>query len=313
MSEFKKPKAIAIVGPTASGKTALSIALAKVFDGEVISADSRQVYCGLDIGSAKVTPDEMGGIPHHLIDIVDPRTAYTGADFKRDGTVALCDITTRGKLPIVAGGTFFYLELLKGTMSSAPVPPNQALRAILEQKTTTELFASLAAKDLRRAEVIDRDNPRRLIRALEIIDAIGAVPEVTTAELPYNWLTIGIDVPTEVLNERIHTRIIDRMQIGMIEEVEALHKNGVSWERLDAIGLEYRYIALYLQNKLSREEMIEQLTNKSRQYARRQRVWLKRDQSIIWLPFPADISTAIKLTQDFLGQINWFYYHFQLL
>ena len=304
MSEFKKPKAIAIVGPTASGKTALSIALAKVFDGEVISADSRQVYCGLDIGSAKVTPDEMGGIPHHLIDIVDPRTAYTGADFKRDGTVALCDITTRGKLPIVAGGTFFYLELLKGTMSSAPVPPNQALRAILEQKTTTELFASLAAKDLRRAEVIDRDNPRRLIRALEIIDAIGAVPEVTTAELPYNWLTIGIDVPTEVLNERIHTRIIDRMQIGMIEEVEALHKNGVSWERLDAIGLEYRYIALYLQNKLSREEMIEQLTNKSRQYARRQRVWLKRDQSIIWLPFPADISTAIKLTQDFLGQIN---------
>ena len=304
MSEFKKPKAIAIVGPTASGKTALSIALAKVFDGEVISADSRQVYCGLDIGSAKVTPDEMGGIPHHLIDIVDPRTAYTGADFKRDGTVALCDITTRGKLPIVAGGTFFYLELLKGTMSSAPVPPNQALRAILEQKTTTELFASLAAKDLRRAEVIDRDNPRRLIRALEIIDAIGAVPEVTTAELPYNWLTIGIDVPTEVLNERIHTRIIDRMKIGMIEEVEALHNNGVSWERLDAIGLEYRYIALYLQNKLSREEMIEQLTNKSRQYARRQRVWLKRDQSIIWLPFPADISTAIKLTQDFLGKIN---------
>ncbi len=301
MSEFKKPKAIAIVGPTASGKTALSIALAKVFGGEVISADSRQVYCGLDIGSAKVTPDEMGGIPHHLIDIVDPRTVYTGADFKRDGTVALCDIITRGKLPIVAGGTFFYLELLKGTMSSAPVPPNQPLRAILEQKTTTELFASLAAKDPRRAEVIDSDNPRRLIRALEIIDAIGAVPEVTTAELPYNWLTIGIDVPTEVLNERIHTRIIDRMKIGMIEEVEALHKNGVSWERLDAIGLEYRYIALYLQNKLSREEMIEQLTNKSRQYARRQRVWLKRDQSIIWLPFPADISTAIKLTQDFLG------------
>lgn len=300
MTHTPKPKAVAIVGPTASGKTALSIALAKHFAGEVISADSRQVYRGLDIGSAKVTIDEMDGIPHHLIDVIDPATIYTGADFKRDGDKALTDITARGKLPIVAGGSFFYLELLKGTMSSAPVPPNPVLRAELEQKTTGELFASLATKDPRRAEVIDRDNPRRLIRALEIIEAIGTVPKVSPSDLPYNWLTIGIDVPTDVLNERILTRILDRIKIGMIEEVETLHKNGLSWERLEAIGLEYRYIAYYLQNKLTYDEMLEQLTNKSRQFAKRQRVWLKRDPDIVWLPFPADIVQASSAVDTFI-------------
>lgn len=299
-----KPKAIAIVGPTASGKTALSISLAHHFNGEVISADSRQVYRGLDIGSAKVTPEEMAGVPHHLIDIVDPATLYTGADFKRDGELALADISGRSKLPIVAGGTFFYLELLKGTMRSAPVPPNLPLRSILEQKTTAELFTELATLDHRRAETIDPDNPRRLIRALEVIDALGRVPPVTTTDLPYNWLTIGIDIPTEILNERIHTRIIDRLKIGMIEEVETLHQNGLSWERLDSIGLEYRYLALYLQNKLNKDEMIEQLTNKSRQFAKRQRVWLKRDPNIHWLPFPVDRDAAIKLVTNFLTQTH---------
>ncbi len=295
-----KPKAIAIVGPTASGKTALSIALAKHFDGEIISADSRQVYRGLDIGSAKVTPEEMADVPHHLIDVVNPTTVYTGADFKRDGEIALTDITHRGKLPIVAGGTFFYLELLKGTMQSAPIPPNPQLRAQLEQKTTEKLFAELVAKDPRRAETIDPDNPRRLIRALEVIEAIGVVPEIHTHELPYHWLTIGIDVPTEILNERIHQRIITRLQIGMIEEVESLHKNGVSWERLEAIGLEYRYLARYLQNTLTKDEMITELTNKSRQFAKRQRVWLKRDTSINWLPYPANNKDAILLVEQFL-------------
>lgn len=300
MSNTGKPKAITIVGPTASGKTALSIALAKHFAGEVISADSRQVYRGLDIGSAKVTTAEMEGVTHHLIDIADPKDVYTGADFKRDGTRALADISARGKLPIVAGGTFFYLELLKGTMSSAPVPPNPTLRSVLEQKTTTELFTELSTRDPRRAETIDPDNPRRLIRALEVIDTLGVVPPVITADLPYDWLTIGIDVPIDILNARIHTRIIDRLKIGMIEEVEALHENSLTWERLEAIGLEYRYIALYLQNKLTKEEMIEQLTNKSRQFAKRQRVWLKRDPNIHWIPFPADTTTAIKLVDTFL-------------
>lgn len=295
-----KPKAIAIVGPTASGKTSLSIELAKLFNGEVISADSRQVYRGMDIGSAKVTKEKMLGIPHHLIDIVDPGVVYTGADFKRDGEAAMNDIVSRAAVPVVAGGTFFYLELLKGTMQSAPVEPNIALRNILEQKSNAELFAELQTKDPVRAESIDKDNSRRLIRALEIIDAVGVVPPVTVSDLPYNWLTIGIDIPVDILNERIHTRIIDRLKIGMIEEVETLKKKGVSSERLEAIGLEYRYINRYLEGQIDKDTMIEELTNKSRQFAKRQRVWLKRDQTIKWLPFPVDINKAKKLVQDFL-------------
>jgi len=298
-----KQKAIAIVGPTASGKTALSIELAKYFNGEVISADSRQVYRGMDIGTGKVTVEEMDGIVHHLIDIADPATdLYTGADFARDGALALSDITKRGKLPIIAGGTFFYLELLQGKMQSAPVPPNPELRAELELKSAEELFTLLEAKDPRRASMIDRDNPRRLIRALEIIDALGAVPEVLHVDSPYEWLTLGIDIPTDILHERINKRIVDRIDQGMITEVETLHASGVSWQRLDSFGLEYRYLARYLQNQINRDEMITELNTKIRQFAKRQLTWLKRDPSIIWLPFPVDTARVISLVGDFLKE-----------
>lgn len=301
MSANQKPKAIAIVGPTASGKTSLSITLAKHFNGEVISADSRQVYKGMDIGTGKVTVPDMDGVPHHLLNIANPATdTYTGADFTRDGSSILTDITARGKLPIVAGGTFFYLELLQGKMQSAPVAPNRKLRAELELKSDEELFALLEAQDPRRAELIDRDNPRRLIRALEIIDALGAVPEVTPVDSPYQWLTLGIDVPTEILHERIYQRIIDRLAEGMIEEVTTLHENGVSWGRLDSFGLEYRYLGRYLQNHITRDEMITELNNKTRQFAKRQLTWLKRDPNIVWLPFPVDTSKTIIHVEEFL-------------
>jgi len=297
-----KQQAIAIVGPTASGKTALSIALAKHFSGEVISADSRQVYRKMDLGTGKVTAAEMDGIAHHLIDIADPATdIYTGADFTSDGALVLSDITTRGKLPIIAGGTFFYLELLQGKMQSAPVRPNPELRTELESKSNEELFEILAAKDPRCAEVVDRHNPRRLIRALEIIAALGAVPAIIPVEPTYQWLTLGIDVPTKILHERIYKRIIDRLDQGMIKEVQTLHASGVSWERLESFGLEYRYIARYLQNTINHDEMTTELNTKIRQFAKRQLTWLKRDPNIVWLPFPADITKAINLTKKFLN------------
>lgn len=301
MSKDSKLKATAIVGPTASGKTALSISLAQHFNGEVISADSRQVYRGMDLGTGKVTASEMEGIQHHVLDVANPATdIYTGADFVRNGTQALSDITALGKLPIVAGGTFFYLELLQGKMQSAPVPPNPVLRADLEKKSGEELFNLLADKDPRRAELIDRDNPRRLIRALEIIDALGAVPEVIPVDSPYAWLTLGIDVPTETLHERIYQRIIDRLDLGMIEEVETLHAQGITWERLESFGLEYRYLARYLQNQLTREQMITELNTKTRQFAKRQLTWLKRDPKIVWLPVPVDMNNSISLVENFL-------------
>lgn len=297
-----KPPAIAIVGPTASGKTALSIAIAKAFSGEVISADSRQVYRGMDIGTAKVTPEEMSGVPHHLLDVCDPQEVYTAMDFVRDAHTALTDITKRGKLPVVAGGTFFYLDLLKGKIAIPEVAPNSDLRTELESLSNTELIEKLKALDPLRAEVIDVDNPRRLVRAIEIATTLGSVPTITPVESPYRWLTLGIDVPLTVLEERIRQRILDRLEQGMIEEVERLHQAGISFKRLESFGLEYRSIASYLKGQIRKENMIEELVTKTRQFAKRQKTWLKRDNSIVWLEFPADKKKALGLVEDFLKQ-----------
>jgi tRNA dimethylallyltransferase len=278
---MKKPKIVVIVGPTASGKTSLSIEVAKRFNGEVISADSRQVYRGMDLGSGKVTAEEMGSVPHHLLDVADPREVYTADQFKKDATKAIEDIISREKLPIIAGGTFFYIDLLLGRISAPEVAPNPELRETLEKESLEKLFAQLQEKDPRRAETIDPHNKVRLVRALEIVEALGSVPEEKPEKL-YDVLTIGIDIPQEELHRNIHVRIVERIQEGMIEEVERLHAEGVSWERLEDLGLEYRYIAQYLQGKISRSEMLETLESETRKFARRQMTWLKRDESIRW-------------------------------
>lgn len=277
-----KPKVIAIVGPTSSGKTSVSIEIAKKFDGEVISADSRQVYTGLDIGSGKVTPEEMEEIPHHLLDVADPNTIYTGADFKRNASIAIEDILSRGKTPIIAGGTFFYIELLRGTMQAAPVEPNHELRAKLEKQSDEELIAQLTEKDPKRAENIDPSNRRRVIRSLEIIESLGRVPEVIQTESPYDWLVLGIDIEKEILHQNIHTRLFQRFEEGMIQEVEQLLKNGVAPDRLESLGLEYRYVTRFLQLQISKEDMETELETKIKQFAKRQMTWLKKDDSIKW-------------------------------
>jgi tRNA dimethylallyltransferase len=279
---MKKPKVIAIVGPTASGKTALSIAVAKKFNGEVVSADSRQVYIGMDIGTGKITRDEMQGVPHHLIDIADPVTVYTGADFARDANDALNTIIERDHLPIVTGGTFFYIDLLRGKIQPAPVEPNEDFRNSLAHFKDDELFAQLQEKDSRRAASVDPFNRRRLVRALEVIEALGSVPEQKPVESPYEWLIIGVEVSNAPLHDKIHDRLLDRLEAGMVAEVENLHSQGVSYERFDDLGLEYRYIGQYLQKKLTYDEMVAELETKIRQYAKRQLTWLKRDPEIEW-------------------------------
>ncbi len=279
-----KTPLIIIVGPTASGKTSLSIALAKRFDGEVISADSRQVYHGLDLGSGKVTKEEMGGIPHHLLDIADPTDVYTAADFTRDAREAISTITANHHLPIIAGGTFFYIDSLLGRISLPEVLPNATLRAELELLDTETLFERLRQLDPRRADTVDTANPRRLIRAIEIATALGSVPEVTTAiDSPYRTLTLGITIDTETLHHNIHVRLIERLEAGMMREVETLLQNGVTCERLEALGLEYRYISRHLAGQLDCETMGRELETKIRQFAKRQYTWLKRDTSIIWI------------------------------
>ncbi len=290
-----KPTLIAIVGPTASGKSALAVELALELGGEVISVDSRQVYRGMDIGTGKITQAEMRGIPHHLFDLVDPvNDTYTATDFERDANAAISDILARGKQPILCGGTFFYLDVLRGRMSPAPVPPNPQLRAQLEALSLSELEVRLTQLDPERAATIDSENPRRLIRSIEIATALGHVPKATPVESPYDWHSIGIDVPPATLRQRISERLDERLAAGMVDEVVKLHDDGVSWDRLVSFGLEYRYIAEHLQGKLSYGNMRTQLFFAICGYAKRQRTWLRRDPNIRWYPFPVDVQTVLK-------------------
>lgn len=293
------PKILVIVGPTASGKTSLSIELAKKFNGEIISADSRQVYRGLDIGTGKVTRTEMQGIPHHLLDVAEPQNVYTVADYVRDGRIAINDIISRGKLPIVVGGTFFYIDALLGAVSTPEVAPNMELREKLEKYSNEELFEILKEKDSERAETIDPSNQRRLIRAIEIVSTLGVVPKTRALEL-YNALTIGIHIEKEDLLKNIHTRLIERIDAGMIEEVISLHKNGLSYERMTELGIEYQYISEYLQDKITKDEMLTLIETKSWQYAKRQMTWLKRDKNIQWVR-KDELEKIEELVREFVG------------
>lgn len=293
-----KQKVLVIVGPTASGKTSLSIALAKQFYGEVISADSRQVYRGINLLSGKVTTTEMDDVPHHLLDIADPMNVYTASDFKRDATAAITKISAAGHLPIIAGGTFLYIDTLLGRISLPQVPPNAVLRATLEDLSNEVLLEQLTDLDPVRASAVDAANPRRLIRAIEVATALGAVPPSTHDE-PYDSLTIGIDIDVAALNANIKTRIHERLADGMLEELKTLVAAGVTHERLESLGLECRYLSRHLQGELTLDTAVEALATKTRQFAKRQRTWLKRDQSIHW--FKKDDLAAIETTvHDFL-------------
>lgn len=286
MTDMKKQKVVVIVGQTSSGKTALSLALAEAAHGEIISADSRQVYRGMDIGSGKATREEQMLVPHHLLDVADPVSqVYTVADFVREGRATLDEIENRAVTPIIVGGTFLYIDALLGKVSIPEVPPNEELRTSLEKNTTEELYTMLATKDARRASNIDKHNRVRLIRALEIIATLGTVPRTVPYE-KYDVFTIGLNITKEELKERIHERIVARLNEGMIEEVVRLHEEGVSWERLDAFGLEYRYCAAYLQGNIpNRESLIADLERDTLHFAKRQMTWLKRDTTIHWYPY----------------------------
>ncbi|HLP44202.1 MAG TPA: tRNA (adenosine(37)-N6)-dimethylallyltransferase MiaA, partial [Candidatus Nanoarchaeia archaeon] len=271
-----------ILGPTASGKSSLAIKLAQATSGEVISADSRQVYKGLDIGSGKITKREMKGVPHHLLDITSPKKVFNAAQFQKLGQDKVEEIIKRGKVPIVCGGTGFYIQALVDSLVFPDVPPNKKLREQLERKSTQELATLLKKLDLRRYKTIDINNRPRLIRAIEIAQALGKVPKVTKADSPFETLFIGVNPKEAELEKKIHERLHARLRKGMIREVEHLRSSGISWKRLESFGLEYREIARFLQSKISKKDMIAQLENEINQFSKRQMTWFKRDERIRW-------------------------------
>lgn len=280
---IQKPLLIVIVGPNASGKTFLSIKLAKKFNGEIISADSRQVYKGMDIGTGKATKQEQREIKHYLLDVASPKKEFNVSHFKKQATKEISNIIKKGKVPFLVGGTGFWIQAVVDDIDFPHVKPNKLLREKLGKKTTKQLFQMLKKIDSRRAKTIDPHNPYRLIRAIEIIQATKkSIPKLKKRS-PFNVLMLGITHPRKKLYQRIDKRLKKRFQQGMIAEVESLRKKGVSSKRLHAIGLEYRYLNLYLQKKLTRQETEEQLKNAIHHYAKRQMSWFGRDKRIHWI------------------------------
>lgn len=273
-SPMTKKPIIAVIGPTASGKSRAAVDLALARGGEVISVDSRQVYRTLDIGTEKTSPEEMRGVPHHLIDICEPEESYSAGRFASDAARLIEEISARGKLPILAGGTHFYFDaLLYGLPESAPADP--VLRAELDAETAEALFAKLQAADPRRALRIDPRNKRRLVRALEIVAQAGAVPERSQKEPLYEVEWVIVDHPREILRERIDTRLKEALARGLIEEARSVRVR-VGDERLNEFGLEYRIVGEFLRGELQEEALLPRLSSKLWQYARHQKAWLKK-------------------------------------
>lgn len=273
-----KPKIIVVCGPTSTGKSDYAVKLAKQINGEIISADSRQVYIGMDIGSGKITQKEMKGIPHYMLDIASPKRTFSAAQYKKQAERCITKILKKGKTPIICGGTGFYIDALLG-LEFPEVKPNTILRKKLEKQSTLELAKQLEKLDKDRYESIDIHNKVRLVRAIEIATALGHVPKVIQ-KTPYDVSWILLDMSDEKLKERIEKRLLARLKKGMITEVQKLHTSGVSFQKLESFGLEYKYCALYLQKKISKKDMIEAIKTTSWQYVKRQRTWLKRNKQI---------------------------------
>ncbi|MDO9231064.1 MAG: tRNA (adenosine(37)-N6)-dimethylallyltransferase MiaA [bacterium] len=344
-------KIIVILGPTSSGKSEVAIALAQKFNGEIISADSRQIYRGMDIGTGKITKDNLypslplgemsrtrdregetfysEGIPHYGIDIVSPKTEYNSAKFKKYADKIIKDILERKKLPIICGGTGFWIKALVDNVVYPEVAPDWKLREKLGRKSTKELFKTLQKLDPQRAKNIDAKNPVRLIRAIEICKSVGKVPEIKChpelvsgskkkIEMPnqvrhdntYDFLQIGIKIPKEKLDERIKLRLqkrfsagpprVDkrspRVEAGMISEVKKLHlKDKISWKRLESFGLGYKFIPQYLRKEIAtKDELFEKVYQSEKDYAKRQMTWFAKDKRIIWLPKYKDIEKEVR-------------------
>ena len=291
------PKLIVIEGTNASGKSSLGIALASRFGGEIVSADSRQVYERMDLGSGKVTPEEMQGVPHHLLDVRKPGEFFSMADFQRLAYEAIDGIIARGKVPFLVGGTGLYVDAVADGYELSDRAPDHSLRAHLETFDTPALYDMLKEK-LPDTE-IDPRNRHRVMRALERLAADDYRP---TGKSPrYTLLKLGVTWPREILKQRIDERLEKRLNEGMVDEVKALLNEGVSEEFLTKLGLEYKYLTWYLTGKLSYEQMVEELGNAIKKFAKRQMTWFRKDPRIIWLDMSADpIKEASDLIESFL-------------
>ncbi len=283
----KKTKVIAIVGATASGKTACSIELAKKLDGEIISADSRLVYKGFNIGTAKPTIEEQAGIPHHIIDIVEPEFEYSAGLYKKDASAKIEEISKRGKIPIVVGGTGLYIDILLKNYELPQIEANKDLRDQLKQLGNEELYKELLALDKSAQEIIDKNDRKKIIRAIEIIKTTGTPLNKTRGinESPYEVEWIGKNFDRETLYSRIDKRVDIMVEMGLIAETRRLlERHGRTPNLVNTIG--YREIIGYLDNLYSLDDALDLLKKNTRNYAKRQLTWFRRNEDIKWDVYP---------------------------
>ena len=268
---FDKPKVVVILGQTATGKSAFAIEIAKKVNGEIISADSRQVYKKLDIGTSKISKKEMKGIPHHLLDVANAKNKFTVAEFKELAEKKIKEIISRDKTPIICGGTGFYIDAVVRGVVFPEVPPNEKLRKKLALVSDRVLMLKLQKLDPERARNIDPKNKIRIIRAIEIAKALGKVPHLAVKPPSYKFVKIVLFLPDEKLKAKIVKRVKKMFADGLLNEIKKLKKSGVSDKRLKELGFEYY--------KPTPEKVIRETF----QYAKRQMTWFRRDKEIKWL------------------------------
>lgn len=264
------PKIIVILGQTAAGKSSLAVKLAKKLNGEIISADSRQVYKSLDIGTGKITKEEMQGVPHHMLSVANPKKQFSVAEYKEKAEDKIIEILKCGQTPIICGGTGFYIDAITKGIVLPKVPPNQKLRKRLGTKSTEELFKILKKIDKNRANNIDQHNKIRIIRAIEIVEALGKVPEITTEKPKYKFIKIGLLLPPPQLKARVEKRVKKMFKDGLLKEISKLKKSGLKDKRLQELGFEYY------------NPEVTGVITKTIQYTKRQMTWFKRDKEITW-------------------------------
>lgn len=313
MADLSKPRVVAVGGPTASGKTALSVALARAFDGEIINADSMQIYKNLDVGTAKPSAEERQGIPHYLLDFLPPETPYSVADFTAAADPLIRDITARGRLPLVVGGTGLYITSLLSGMAFAPEKTDPAIRARLQALADTEggatLYAELQRIDPDYAAQVHPNNLPRVIRALELFEATGRRMsdqrrEARPAEAPYHALCLCLTCRDRaVLYSRIDRRVDEMVENGVLDEARQVYDHRDAY-RTAAQAIGYKEFFPYFEGTAGLTECTERLKQATRNYAKRQLTWFRHMDGVVWLDASAPDVTAraVQLTQEFLAK-----------
>ena len=302
-----KPKVIVIAGPTASGKTSLSIDLAKSINGEIISCDSMQIYKGMDIGTAKVTKEEAEGIKHYLIDCVEPNERYTVSNFKKDAERCIKEILSKGKVPIIVGGTGLYVDSLiygieYSEMNFDEDYRNKLMKQAETEQGLSELYSKAKEIDSQAMEKISPNDKKRIVRVLEIFNATGKTKteleiESRKKEIKYEYHVFIVNIERELLYDRINRRVDIMLEKGLIDEVKEIYEKYDSFPTAMQ-GLGYKEVVEFLQNQVTKEEMVDKIKKESRHYAKRQLTWFRKDDTFIWLDGLNDKNDNIRIIRE---------------